>query len=290
MLFTLSVTAQASSMVEEQYSSEVLSEYDYIEALQNSSTEDLQEVGITCEDVTDIVEEFYKSLDLRAALPNSKLEGLGYTPEEIEILRNYGRGARLSSIDFRAITGTCTGRITKNSFSTRNVQFTYSWEWDKCPIMTLTDSAAVRWLAYDVQSYTINVNKTSATATIDYYYGNSFSYSDAASFEPNLDFNSVNAQFPMIQTKYLPNIVAEIDYYAKAGRVTVSVELPYGTSNSIHNIKVAGLYGHTTLGIGAPSLGVSIPASVSISFTGNTSIDAIAGRQAVIKSSGVTYI
>ena len=65
MLFTLSVTAQASSMVEEQYSSEVLSEYDYIEALQNSSTEDLQEVGITCEDVTDIVEEFYKSLDLQ---------------------------------------------------------------------------------------------------------------------------------------------------------------------------------------------------------------------------------
>ena len=66
--------------------------------------------------------------------------------------------------------------------------------------------------------------------------------------------------------------------------------MPSGVSANIDCIFVAGLYGHTVVGIGAPSVSVS-KGSFGISFTGNTSIDEIAGRKATIyrNSTSVEY-
>lgn len=57
-----------------------------------------------------------------------------------------------------------------------------------------------------------------------------------------------------------------------------------------NHIFVGGLYGHTLVGIGSPSVSVSA-GSIGISFTGNTSTDPIASRKATIyrATTGVEY-
>jgi len=55
-------------------------------------------------------------------------------------------------------------------------------------------------------------------------------------------------------------------------------------------MKVAGLYGHSVIDIGDPSVSVDMAMSVSISFTGGLATDKIAGRQAhVLRGGTVNY-
>lgn len=108
--------------------------------------------------------------------------------------------------------------------------------------------------------------------------------------EAGLDFNTVNVQFRMLQT-YQSNTTLTEQAYAKKGSIKVSVQVNNGVSNSINYIMVAGLYGHTTAGANLPSVSLSPTGSVSISFSGNLSIDKIGGRQAKISTgSKITYL
>ena len=63
----------------------------------------------------------------------------------------------------------------------------------------------------------------------------------------------------------------------------ISVKLESGVESRIKYIKVAALYGHTTIGADFPSISLSVPASISIGFSGNLSIDSIASAQAKIE-------
>ena len=52
--------------------------------------------------------------------------------------------------------------------------------------------------------------------------------------------------------------------------------------DKINYIKVAALYGHTTIGPNFPSISLSPAGSISISFSGNVSIDKIGGHKVKI--------
>ncbi len=81
-----------------------------------------------------------------------------------------------------------------------------------------------------------------------------------------------------------------LDCYARTGTIEVTINVPKGVNQNIHHIFVSGLYGHTLIGLGSPSVSVT-PGSIGIGFTGNTSIDSIADRKATIRtdSTVVTY-
>ena len=164
------------------------------------------------------------------------------------------------------------------------------WEWDHAPIIMLADSAAIRWEAYDGMSHKIGVTKSNVTATVQYYQNNAYSYSLTPSEEPGLEFNAVNVQFLMGGTSILPD-GSTVTEYAKKGSIWVTIELLTGSMNNIDAILIAGLYGHTTLGVGSPSISLSPAGGVAIGFSGNMSIDAIAGRQGEIniRSTEVIY-
>ena len=268
---------------------QTFNEYDYITMLQESPVDKLEAMGLTNDDVNSIVAEFEDALDRRAALSDSSLENLGYSSREISLLRAYASGSDLSDAELQAVTGTCTGYLAKEFCNGSSASFNYSWQWDHCPMMTFSDSAAMRWIAYDSSGHELGIIQTDVSGIVYYWNGDIKHHSWPATQEPNLDFNSVNMQFTVKQTLTGSSGIT-IDYYAKTGTVTVEVELDENVDNEINYILVAGLYGHTTVGVGSPSIGVGIPGSVSISFSGNTSIDATGARKAKITQTGITYL
>lgn len=270
-------------------------EYDYILRLQTSTSKELTRMGLSSQKATTIVDSFYDALDIRASLTDDNLKGLGYTASEIEILRAYANGARLTDDEMRAVTGTCTGSFERHSVGTTTAEFSYTWTWDHCPIITLSDASALTWLVYESDGDLIGVEQTSKTLTVNYaYQGNGTSTGEVIAFsfpgteEQTLEFNTINMQFPVYRTKSSPSGII-FDCFAKSGTVKVAIRVPTGVAQTINHIFVGGLYGHTTIGIGSPT--VSIGSEVSISFSGNTSIDPVGGRKATLyrTSSTINY-
>lgn len=276
---------------------ESFNEYDYIDILQRSTPKKLEELGISVQEAASVVSEFENALLERALLSDSELRGYGYDDSEIGLFRAYSNGQMLSSAQLRSLGSTCSATITRSSVSLKSATFSYTYTWNRCPIVTLSDSAAMKWIAYDNAGGTIGVEQTSYSMTIDYYHmdKNTSGSSSTPVFlgigtnEPNLDFDVLNMQFPVYRTFTASNGISS-DCYAKTGTVQVSVRVPSGNNQSIHHIFVGGLYGHTLAGIGSPNVSVG-KGSINIGFSGNASVDSIASRKATIyyASTNVEY-
>lgn len=255
----------------------VFNEYEYIEQLEESTDEELGDLGITTKEAESIVSEFRYALLERASLSDMELKSYGYSDTEIELLHDYASGQELSAAELRAVSSTCTGEIKRYSVTTKAAKFGYKWTWDRCPVITLSDASAMRWIAYDSKGSDIGVQQTSYSMKIDYYYKGNAAGEGGKMFamngdsEPNLDFNTLNMQFPVGLSHSSPSGII-FDCYAKTGEVTVSIKVPEKSQQSISYIFVAGLYGHTLVGIGSPCVSYS-SGGIGIGFTGLTTTD-----------------
>lgn len=268
----------------------VYNEYDYIMTLKNApSQQTLTQNNINA---AEEIRAFEEAFAARAAMPDDTLEQLGYSPDEIRLLRRYASGETLTDSEMRAASATCTGEITKQGFSGKLVMFTYTWTWNKCPATQKKDSFAVRFCAIDSAGYEIaGAMITQKESQIKYYTGRTYYKRVTGDYEAGLDVHSVNVQFPVsIREFYDP--VGGIEYfYAKTGSVKVTVSLKTEENTQISYIQAAGMYGHTVSGLAYPSLSVGYPASIAISFTGNKTIQHIAGQQVIInRNPGCTPI
>lgn len=131
---------------------------------------------------------------------------------------------------------------------------------------------------YDYVMALEDVTRYDLTCKIDYYVGPQKFYEGTGTEEPNLDFNVVNMQFNVLKS------LGDQTYaYAKHGEVKVKVKVEEESDAIINYIKIAGLYGHTLIGAGSPTVAVGPGVgNISISLTGNTSVDNIGGRKAKI--------
>lgn len=271
-------------------------EYDYIELLQTSTPQELEEIGISEQEAITIISSFEDALLERASLSDSELEAYGYDDSEIALFHALAAGETLSPAELRSLGSTCEGTITRHFLTLTSAKFSYTFTWDRSPYIMLSDSAAMRWIAYDSSDREIGVEQVSSSMLVEYHYYSptsdgspAFSHHGYPSNQPNLDFNTLNMQFPVYQAEGSPSGII-FDTYAKTGTVTVTVEVPLGSTAELHHIFIGGLYGHTLVGIGSPSVSVSA-GSIAISFTGNTSTDPIASRKATIsrETTGVEY-
>lgn len=295
LLFALTSPAIAAEPAIIHYDS--FNEYDYIQLLQNSSAQELKKMGVSEQEATTIISSFEAALLERSSLCDTELRAYGYDETEIILFHKLSNGQKLSDAELRSLGSTCTGSITRYYCYLKSAKFSYTFEWNRCPLITLSDSAAMRWIAYNASDNEIGVERTSYSMLIEYHFqgnaassGPAFAHYGQGSNQPNLDFNTLNMQFPVYDTHYSNSSGTIFDCYARKGTVTVSIKVPTGVTANIHHIFVGGLYGHTLIGIGSPTVSVS-QGSIGISFTGNTSIDSIASRQATIyqASSSVEY-
>lgn len=77
MLLSLSVTAFANER-EVVIGTVHTNEYDYILSLQNATTEELAEMGLTRAQANEVISEFEAALQERASLPDETLLAMGY--------------------------------------------------------------------------------------------------------------------------------------------------------------------------------------------------------------------
>ena len=280
----LSVTAYAAEDTNGQAGETVTTvytnEYDYIQMLQNCTQEELAEFGFSQVDVDEIVAAFFSAITERAVLSDDALYDLGYGKEEIDTLRAYSKGARVSNAEIRGLAAVLTARIRVNYCGTKSATFRYEWCWDHAPFMALQDSAAMRWIAFDSRGHELDVTKTVEEVKINYYLGTECKATLRGMQEPDLDFNSINVQFDENILCGGPN--GPTTAYGRDGSIRITVEVEDSVKNNINYIKVAALYGHTLIGANAPSISLSPTGSISISFSGNVSIDKIGGHKVKI--------
>lgn len=301
MILSFSTTAFAMDKPNFQEEITHINEYDYIVMLQNSTPEELSKLNMTKSDVAATVGAFYRAISERAKLSDEALISYGYDSKEIDIFRDFSSVSKITTkglsniitTNLRAIAGTLTGKIRLNSCGTKRATFRYEWFWDHAPILKLTDSAAMRWLAYDSKGHEIDVIKVLEASRIDYYTDNKFAFSQTGTPETNLSFNSVNIQFDVIKyytpTPYPKDALTSA--YAKKGSVTIGLKVDGNVKNNINYIKVAALYGHTVFGVGSPSISLSPAGTISIGFSGNTGIENLGGHKVKIgKGSTITDI
>lgn len=293
LILTIAASLTVSALAADYQNESVIgttytNEYDYIMSIQNANANELSEMGLSVDDAAAIVEAFETALHERASLPEETLIGYGYTEDEISALRLYNARAVLTSEDMRAITGTCTGEITASYLTDTKATFKYAWEWDHAPIMKLTDSAAMRWLAFDSNGYDFDVTKTSAITRINYYWNGSKQFYRTGTEEPDLEFNSINIQFDESELFQSSTTMTE-EAYAGDGYIQISVKVEPEVDNTISYLKVAALYGHTTIGMGPPSISLSPLGDISISFNGNVSIDPVGAAKVKIAHGSSNY-
>ena len=273
----MSISPYALAMEQPEDAQELtFNEYEYLKGL-----EKLQESALDNKipmNYQKIKETYYSELDRRSLLPQEKLEKMGYSIEKIALLRKYADGAGLSDAEMRSLSGTCTGTITAARCTAQIANFRYSWSWDQQPAIALTDAAAIRWRVVDVSAYEIRVHTASVVTAVEYYYGNQVIYRTTGDIETGFEFDVVKIGFPVLKGFFTDVNEYELSY-AKKGYINVVIEPYEGTETEIRVVDVLGLYGHTLIGVGAPS--ISIGSGISFSFTGNTSVDNIARKQRV---------
>ncbi len=173
IIFSLILTASASEPAVIQIDS--FNEYDYIERIQESSPKELEEVGLSVQEAQVIISEFYNALSERAALSDDELHAYGYSDHQIDLLHSFAAGQTLSSSELRSLGATCNGEIVRTYCIGKSARFSYTFTWQSCPIMTLSDSAAMRWIAYDDNGNTIGVEQSSRSISVEYHFGRSSS-------------------------------------------------------------------------------------------------------------------
>jgi len=269
-LTLFSITAQAGVMNSNTGLRITTNEYDYVELIATADEKRLGQMGLTTETAEKMITQFYEELDSRSLMSDEELYVKGYTSERIKLLRAYAAGAVLTDAEMRAITGSCEGEIIPYYCRATSAKFKYTWSWDQEPLIMLDDSAGMVWRAVNDEAEEIAVTTSSVTSQIKYYYGNVVKHTDPGDEEPGLEFSGVSIQFPMTYGFFTETNDYE-NAYAKEGYVTVIVNLEDTVEAEINYVEVMGVYGHTIVGIGSPTL--SLGGGLSASFTGNTQVD-----------------
>lgn len=220
--------------------------------------------------------ETFKAIDFedlvyqRAQLADSKLKAMGYSEEEIYLLRNYDG----SYAETRALAGTLTADIivigTTDSYGGI---IRYEWSWDHSSLVGATDAMGLRWIAVDQDGGTVDVSANLSAATI-YYNDANISTREVtyhpgdSNFSSETAFNALTCTFPMRLGH------GEQEWFADSGFLQTYISRDSGLTRSIYYLKVCGVYGHTLANIGAPTVSFGPgELNVGISFTGGLYTD-----------------
>lgn len=252
-------------------STSTYNEYEIIKMLEEMSVEELQQRGYSS-DVIEVIENgnleetILEETFSRASLTESELLDMGYTEEEIVILKALTGEETLEQISTRGILADCTCYNTlvdhyyRTSTGKTYFLVSYGWEWDKCPVWLLTDCAGVGW------NHDFHPDDSLDTSYIDY----NTTYKE---YVHQLDASDVKYTAEPMLEKQLNTCEDQLDmngfygsmYYVKAGWGTMAL-----SQTGIQNdVKFAFKYGHNEI-FAAPSVGY--PWSVSFSLEGAESI------------------
>lgn len=151
-LFSLTIVSSATDSDVSKNQKKLIStikitEYEMLQQLQGQSDEALKEKGLTATEIKEIKNfNYFDALKKRAAIKNNKeLEGMGYSENDIEILKD----PNSSESELIALSATVTfsvweyGHFLQSALS--EVYLETDWSWDIWPTFGSTDIVAICW-------------------------------------------------------------------------------------------------------------------------------------------------
>ena len=228
----------------------IINEYDYINSIKNANYIQLKNLNLSQIDISKIKSIDYKAEILkRKQLDNQILTSMGYSENEIKILKNFSG----SEAEMQALAGELyyTSKKDHHYYNSSNkttyAGYTMRFTWTKTPIMQFSDIIAASW------SEGFLVNKTSSKVLLTYKLRDGSYYNKKA--KNNLELNTFSSKFEVSNTvPYTPH------YFIKSGKLTLRLY----KKGRIKNIACVMKYGHTILNV-KPS--ISISNGISFSFT-----------------------
>lgn len=236
----------------------VINEYELFKELSMKSKTELSAMGYNSSD-TEKIKNFHQTyvehLSKLKKLDDTTLSNVGYTSEQIKILRNFDGSEDQASLLAASLTiYSTTANFNYDGNYTRG-RLAYNWYWTGVPAFKMQDAVAASWNHWVVESN---------TSYVSYYNVNTGSFYTSTSATFTTDGNGTEGAGHKFMVSMSDNY-----YYAKQGGGTFNVR------SDVHAIKdfyYYLAYGHSQL---LASINFSIGvggADASISFTMGTVI------------------
>ncbi|RYD06140.1 hypothetical protein N752_05690 [Desulforamulus aquiferis] len=147
--FLLSLFVTTGSLAFAQNDTEMkINEYQKLKDLKAKTDEELEEIGLSTKEIEEIKKlDYAKELQKRAKLDKKLLKNLGYSDEQVSMLKNF-QGTESEIV---ALAATLTISASKNEWSydsstnTTYFRVGFSWKWSSCPVIKMTDIVAAGW-------------------------------------------------------------------------------------------------------------------------------------------------
>lgn len=252
----------------------VFDEYDQYMSMRNLPKSKLIEIGYSTEFANSIhsgeleknaCEEIYR----RAELSKDALTKMGYSIDEIKILRNLQGDESLEVLSAYGLLASCTVYNNLNDYyyrpdeDTTYYRVSFGWTWDKCPLNRWTECFAISWNQYfyldtnaPVAGYDVVCNRVYRQ-----YYNmeyETYTLTAAEDVYENL-INKIQYQFPLVTTEY--NLIN----YAKSGYGVVALK----QEGYVGEAKCTVAYAHSYIGV-TPTINNNL--ELEISFSGNVDV------------------
>ena len=246
-----------------------ISEFEIYKKAKYMSTKELVKQGYTSEDANkiqngELEEVILQAFFERSNLPSDTLSNMGYTMKDIQKMKNLTGNETLSDIEALAVSAkvTCYNTLKSHYYekSTNKTHFivSYGWEWNKTPLMQLTDCIGIGWN----QDFSIKSDASSSYNKHYKVYINRNNSSDKKSINTTLK----EKQLQTIEDKFSVSTEYNLKYYDIKSGSGIMYLIQEGKAN---NAKFSMKYGHNTIGT-SPSIGY--PWGVSFSFSNAESI------------------
>ena len=258
-----SVSAMAAETAEDttRETSSDLNEYEQVKELQAKSDKELSKLGLNETEIQELKSFSYEEALLeRSKLSTEELIDLGYTSEQILILRNYNGEKFSSTRPMAQVVPKPKGNVSylKNQ---NGIRVRYSWEWNVAPVNYFTDIVGVRSQLNNTGSQAVSSEIKGYKYGVAYY-----SKSKGTGVTKTAKTLSVtteaNLQNPTISAKFSSCIGTTTE---KIYPYTGYIEMDIGpvTPVTVKSAQGCGGYGHAVVSV-SPS--VSLGTGVSISF------------------------
>ena len=144
----------------------------------------VKEFDAISNDITPL-DEYKLAFDERAQLPAETLKDLGYSEEEIQLLKDYADG-KLSFDEVAPRASAVLSTVLSSSlYTTTQYKVRYTWSWDKTPAGTKKDTAILAVQGIDSSSHTLNTRISNKESKVTYYVDDTYNKVESATLEVN---------------------------------------------------------------------------------------------------------
>lgn len=212
-----------------------------------------------------VLDEYKQALYERGQMPLDRLENLGYSESEAEMLQAFSRG----EISFDAVAASTSAVLTATlsapTHTSSKYALTYNWTWDKQPAISGGDAVGLSWVGINSSGGGLFTNSrpNSRQVKVNYVYESSGAAYETVSPSYEYSGNTIEVEFK----------ISKLDsggynhVWAKSGSIFVSIE-PTVSGTSLAAVKTKAEYGHTTSTLTDVTVSCSAGVSdVSLSIT-----------------------